>query len=1043
MRYSDLISTLNYAGAPLFCEGNGMDLVALADRHWLRSARAAGARGTYLVRTSPEEGALRAAVHVAEAQTVEEARQIHARLWNQGVHPFVIIALPDQVRVFTGFAYHPDPHSKSNGEILPPSTTIHAIRKALEGFSADAINRGDIWRQHGMHLRSETRVDATLLGQLKNLSEILQADHGLPDRTVHSLIGKFVYLSYLRARDILSDKWLRDEADVEPAAVFVGRNFAPDLTLRSFRKVARAVETRFNGLLFPVPWGSPRGPRSDAIQAIARVFAGERILSGQLHLPFTAYDFQHIPVEFLSSIYEQFLHTENPDDEDPAQGSAKQGSDVRGAHYTPEPLVEYLVSEVNSVHPLRKGARIVDPCCGSGVFLVAAYRRLVEMECQRQQRSSLHATELRDILETSIFAVERNETACHIAAFSLILTLLSYVEPPELHARRNFKFPTLAKTNLFNHDFFDERGKFWQLKDPVTGGAMKYEWIIGNPPWVEIGPSDAKEKNILDWSNKHAKDMGLARGRTGEAFAFRVLDCLADGGVAGLILHAKTLTNDHLKAWRGKFFGGVSVHRVTNLANMAYVLFPSAQQPAVTLVYSRKVAGTPVRALLHCGPFVANQMALHNKARKAGKRRAWSISLSESEMKYVDVSQAASGEASVWKLALWGNQRDQRTVGRLQRVFSTNLGKIIALRGWHLELGLQLRKDVGTDIDNPNTYARDLEGLRVFDHDAFFKARRGTGASLSIPGFALVDNEVGCYVRGNRRAGVAIVTGPHVFLSNEFAALSEESFIICHDKIGLAASVGDLVALKAVAALWTSRFATYLLFFLRSAAWGVGYSTIDKGDAVGMPFPELTPERGKLLANVWDDAVMQEKNGAAFEAVKDAIDRGVAGVVGIPESVSLVVGDFFRTRLQLNKGKVPLSLQGSPDQDAMRTYALRLRSELDTFLGGRGRHGINVLFSDRGVCATIRLRQEEHPLDVQVRRADQKDAEDLEGVLRAAERQVSQWMYTRRSVRVFDGDVIHLIKPPRRLEWTETNAMLDADDIIAEILEARRSHHEP
>lgn len=111
----------------------------------------------------------------------------------------------------------------------------------------------------------------------------------------------------MRAHGIIDDKWLNDEAQVEPATVFNAEIFTADITLESFRKLVRAVEYKFNGKLFPIAWGSRRAPRADAIRTVARVFAGEKV-TGQMHLSFKAYDFASIPVEFICSIYEQFLH---------------------------------------------------------------------------------------------------------------------------------------------------------------------------------------------------------------------------------------------------------------------------------------------------------------------------------------------------------------------------------------------------------------------------------------------------------------------------------------------------------------------------------------------------------------------------------------------------------------------------------------------------------------------------------------------------------------------------------------------------------------
>ncbi len=1048
MHYDDLTSALGYAGSPMFCEDDGDGLVAPSDRHWLRAARDAGVRGSYLFRTSPEPQALRPAVHVAQAPTVDAAREIHRRLWNQGVNPFLIVVLPTEVRVFTGFAYNPDPHRKDNGEIAQIKGTLETIREALSTFTADAINRGEIWRAHAKHLRTETRVDTTLLQQLGQLSDLLSTQHNISESTCHSLIGKFVYLSYLRARNILSDKWLREEAQVEPKDVFETTGFSASVTLQNFRKLARAVESRFNGLLFPIPWGSPCGPRADAIRRVARVFAGEDILSGQLHLPFTAYDFSNIPVEFLSSIYEQFLHKEGQQDDD-EDGHSERGKSTaeasdpeqRGAHYTPEPLADYLVAEVASIRPLRVGMRILDPCCGSGVFLVVAYRRLVELECQRQGQATLLATELRDLLVDSIFAVERNRTACQIAAFSLILTLLSYVDPPELHARKNFKFPSLIGSNLFCQDFFDDGKHFWQLRDQKTGKPIVFDWIIGNPPWVELSESDPKAKHIFTWSKEHAAEYGLARARTGEAFAWRVMNCLAVDGAVGLILHAKTLSNDHLAEWRKKFFGGVQVHRVTNLANLAYVIFPSAQQPATTIVYSQRIAGEASTAIKHYGPFVANQTTIGASDKGKTKRRSWTIGFSESEVKTVDATEAASGAASVWKFALWGNQRDRQTVRRLRRIFSTTLGALAATRGWHLSLGLQLRKDAGTEKDR-NTYIKELEGLRVLDHKSFLEANPPDKRSLTVPDTFLIENYHGCFVRNRGGlSGTRIYKGPHLFLCHDFAAFSPADFIILHSKPGL--SGGTSSEMKAVAAIWNSSFIAYLLFFVMSSEWGFSYNQIDKGDVTNLPFPNLDAEREEKLTAAWNAAAELEACGEPFEDIRKFLDERVAESLGLPFSITFIVREFFRVRYKLNKGKSPFRLRESPNEPELMAYTKRLRAELDGFLDGKARHAIVVRHSGRGIAVSIRLTSGNEPIAPVISLADGGDVAFLDELLEAAEQQFSQWVYVKRNVRIFDGDTLHLIKPQRRLEWTETQALLDADDIIAEVLDADAARRKP
>lgn len=1038
MLFSELTDALGYSQSPLYREDNGEGLVAPEDQHWLRSARRAKAKGTYFFKATPDTDltstSVRPAVQVAEADTPEQAREIHRKLWNQGIHPFLVVLLPGQVRVYTGFAY--DPAKEEVGAVTWPVPTEGGVRlvlEALSAFTADAIDRGEIWERNAAHLGSEQRVDTTLLKNLRSLAGALEARFALPRDTCHALIGKFVYLSYLRARDIVSDKWLRDDVGIDPATIFNGEVFAPDITLLGFRKLVAAIEKRFNGQLFPIAWGSRSAPKSAAVQLVARVFAGEEA-AGQMHLGFRAYDFASIPVEFLSSIYEQFIHRSDKEGEERTKNASDP--EKRGAHYTPEPLAEYLVSEVNAVRTLQPGMRVLDPCCGSGVFLVVAFRRLVEMRCRQEGRDNLNASQLRELLTSSIYAVERNRIACQIAGFSLILAMLGYVDPPELHRNKAFKFPTLVRNNLFDEDFFNEQGRFWRQIVSPEGKGIRFDAILGNPPWVELDKDDPDSAHLIAWSKAHAKDYALARARTGEAFAWRVMDCLAEEGAVGLILHAKTLTNDHLEGWRKQFFSRLRVRRVTNFANLAYIIFASAQAPCMTLVYTAPKMDEAEGGILHFGPFVANQRVTVPK--RGGKRRAWTIGFSESEIKVVPRSQAASGKASVWKQSLWAGPRDEMALRRLQAVFSTTLGGIAEARNWKIALGLQLRQDEGSDED-PNEEILDkegrnvLEGLELLDHKALVAGKR----NLTIDSRFLIENTLGIFVRvrGGTK-GVHLSRGPRLFLWNDFAAYTDQPFIIRHSKVGLAGGTAE--EMKAVAAIWNSSYASYLLFFVLSSEWGIDRSLIDKGDAENLPFPEWTPERQQGLCAAWEEAAALERQGADFSEVKRLLDQRVARVLGIPASVALVVGEFFRVRYQLNKGKNPPALRHRPDEAELILYATRLRDDLDGFLANQTHHRVAVRHSGRGIAVSVTLTDRPQAIPIEVVPANGEEAETLNTLLAAAEHKHCQWVYVRRSVRLLDGDTIHLVKPPRRLEWTETQAMLDADDVIAEAVESSR-----
>jgi hypothetical protein len=317
----------------------------------------------------------------------------------------------------------------------------------------------------------------------------------------------------------------------------------------------------------------------------------------------------------------------------------------------------------------------------------------------------------------------------------------------------------------------------------------------------------------------------------------------------------------------------------------------------------------------------------------------------------------------------------------------------------------------------------------VIDHRAFARI----GKKIAVPDDLLLANQFGCFVRGRGGlAGLHIVKGPHLLLVSDFAAYSAKNFIIRHSKMGL--SGASEREMKAVAAVWNSHFTAYLLFFVLSSDWGIDRNLIDKGDAVHLPFPELTPERESALAAVWDAAATEEAAGADFATVKSALTKGVASVLRIPAALTLVVREFFEVRYRLNKSMCPADLRLEPKVAHLEIYARRLRDSLDDFLGERGRHRLRVLHGRDGIAVSVTLTQ--HSVQahaIEIRQADGSDLVILNQLLAAAEERFSQWVYVMKSVRIFDGDTIHLIKPPRRLEWTSTQALLDADDLIGEV----------
>ena len=87
----------------------------------------------------------------------------------------------------------------------------------------------------------------------------------------------------------------------------------------------------------------------------------------------------------------------------------------------------------------------------------------------------------------------------------------------------------------------------------------------------------------------------------------------------------------------------------------------------------------------------------------------------------------------------------------------------------------------------------------------------------------------------------------------------------------------------------------------------------------------------------------------------------------------------------------------------------------------------------------MEVTSEPNTLPITVSRKQNASAK---AVLEAVEEQHSQWAYVQRSVRFFDGPYVHIIKTARLLDWTRTQAVQDAADLISEVLDKTEPHYE-
>ncbi len=139
--------------------------------------------------------------------------------------------------------------------------------------------------------------------------------------------------------------------------------------------------------------------------------------------------------------------------------------------------------------------KILDPCCGSAIFLVKAFQRLVYRWRTANPGKEPRAAFLRKLLEEHLFGVDIEPKAIRVASFSLYLAMCDEIDPR--HYWTQVRFPNLREVTLRASDFFSE--KLAGVNSEADAGA--YDLIIGNAPWG--GDKDGLTEQAQQWAKNN------------------------------------------------------------------------------------------------------------------------------------------------------------------------------------------------------------------------------------------------------------------------------------------------------------------------------------------------------------------------------------------------------------------------------------------------------------------------------------------------------------------------------------------------------------
>ena len=496
---------------------------------------------------------------------------------------------------------------------------VLALGTELSEYRRQEIESGGFVQAHQGRFNRKHRVDNRLLDNLRHVRERLIRD-GLSESITNNLLGRSIFIRYLEDRGVIDPEYYKQFSSRLTFHAILDRSLSE--TYRLFEELDR----RFNGDIFPVDDVERDQVKPLHLQCLGDFLRGDVEPSGQMY--FWAYDFKYIPTELISAIYETFL-------------GDKQGSS--GAYYTPPEVVDFVLNDVIPFDTKAQNVKILDPACGSGIFLVEAYRRLVILRHKASAGQNLDFKELRDLLTTSIYGIDINMNAIQVAAFSCYLALLDFVEPKNI--LENVRFPKLKGTNLFVNDFFDAHAPF---------NKHSYDIIVGNPPW-----GSHMTKRVAKFVEQHHLPTG--NKEIAQAFLWRAPTLLTDEGRVCLLAPSKSMLFNKSKKnleFRRQFFTHNEVTKVVDFSALRRSLFRNAIAPMVAIFF-QKPSGT------HNRREDLTYMRLHPSPLSDGLAGIVVYGDETRRMSYRQIFK----HLHIWKVALWGTPRDFILINDLSERF--------------------------------------------------------------------------------------------------------------------------------------------------------------------------------------------------------------------------------------------------------------------------------------------------------------------------------------------------------------------------------------
>jgi len=917
---------------------------------------------------------------------------------------------------------------RSTPEILPP-IFVDKQNEQLQEHAAASLHwielvSGHFFQREAARFPRDQRADRMLLSNLKEVRKALRG-MGLDDRYSHDLLARIIFVQFLFDR---KDSSNRAALDAEKLSELhkdgVLHNTYTDLAgiLSNYEDtyaLFKWLNSRFNGDLFPgkgqtlaeqeAEWREEQlHVGAEHLELLALFVRGDMEMESGQKCLWPMYAFDAIPLEFISSIYEEFV-------------SKDKGL---GIHYTPSHLVDLMLDRVLPWFSEEWNLKILDPACGSGIFLVKAYQRLIYRWKYAQRNSGNEAAitpdVLKELLERNLFGVDSDRHAVRVASFSLYLAMCDEIDPRSYWSRPDIVFfPPLRTKRIIHSDFFAEDVPGFR----TTEDAGLYDIIIGNPPWGDTTLTPC----AIEWyKNNHwdiaNKDMGIL-------FATKSASLVRENGLVCLVQSTSALLfNNSPKAVavRHKLF--LNFKRVENVVNLAALqIFQDVRVPTCVLTF-RNTMPDGGAFLYECPKPLRTSEDINR------------ITIESQDIHAIYPDDIVT-EPWIWSVLMWGGNRDRALMRRLKRypnleelkekkVVTSRLGIMLGNRKKRVDnllgrkhlagavfptgserLELFLRAEQLQSVTDPYIHSKDSPNLEAFE----------------LPQLLIKTSWVKKAFRFQARLVVAPPNGKGIVCSRSFISVHLSQ-----------PQEGNTSLLEACCICYNSDFANYYLL-LSSGNLAFDRTEPRIEDTRRLPIPDIAPGMNVL---------------AGLDTMQD-VNKRVIELFGFQEVESILIDDLNKYTLPDFKlrhnspGRQPTHRHAPENADAQNdpelySYADILRRVLKSAYGKDKLIGANIFSDHPGSKLPVRM------VAIYLNSPDVTSVEVMQMTSTALREKLTN-VYNvlslrgnhsyQRCLRIYDhlldspgdGLVVYIIKPDQIRYWTRSRALRDADDIAADL----------